>query len=44
MSLAEARAIFDQKAASLSNLKCQTQSPDKLEEALYAVKGIPTFE
>jgi hypothetical protein len=44
MSLDEARAIFDQKAATLSNLKCQTQSPDKLEEALYAVKGIPTFE
>jgi Heparinase II/III-like protein/Heparinase II/III N-terminus len=44
ISLAEARAIFDQKAVTLSNLKCQTQSPDKLEEALYAVKGTSTFE
>jgi hypothetical protein len=39
MDLAEARAIFDQKSVTLSNLKGQTQLPDKLEEALYSVKG-----
>jgi hypothetical protein len=32
LDLAEARTIFDRQAVTLSNLKRQTQSPDKLEK------------